>query len=507
MKYTRKIKRNISTSTNSISNCPCAKESSSSTNDITIQQACNAVASGVCSHAEGSNTIASLFASHAEGDSTMASERAAHSEGVSTRAINIASHAEGSGSVSEGFASHAEGFFTRSTGEHSHSEGDNTIARGLGAHAEGVRTTTAGQGAHAEGTGCVAENVQAHAEGLNTRASGPNAHSEGNNTLASGENSHSEGQNALASGLNAHAEGFQVTASGINAHAEGRLTTASGFNSHAEGNGTRASGINSHAEGFQTQATGNNAHAEGRITVASGFNSHAEGQGTRTGTLEGAHIMGRFGDATNTYSWHLANGISSTNRSLAAKIRNDGLGIADRGWVAGNADFAEMFETLDGKPIEPGYFVTLEGDKIRKAKAGDTFILGITSSNPAFLADAGDLRWKEKYLTDESGNIKYHEEKVKAVKDNKGNVITPEYTEMQPMLNPKWDNNKKYVSRLERAEWVPVAAIGKLIVRDDGTCKVNGYCMPNDYGIATSSNWGYRVMKRISKNQILVWII
>jgi hypothetical protein len=42
------------------------------------------------------------------------------------------------------------------------------------------------------------------------------------------------------------------------------------------------------------------------------------------------------------------------------------------------------------------------------------------------------------------------------------------------------------------------------LVRDDGTCQVNGYCKPNDEGIATASEQGYKVMKRIKDNIILV---
>lgn len=39
-------------------------------------------------------------------------------------------------------------------------------------------------------------------------------------------------------------------------------------------------------------------------------------------------------------------------------------------------------------------------------------------------------------------------------------------------------------------EWSPIGMLGKLVVRDDGTCQINGYCKPNQDGIATQSeNW------------------
>ncbi|MNF00295.1 hypothetical protein D3C80_1991060 [compost metagenome] len=46
--------------------------------------------------------------------------------------------------------------------------------------------------------------------------------------------------------------------------------------------------------------------------------------------------------------------------------------------------------------------------------------------------------------------------------------------------------------------------MGKLLVRDDGTCFAKGYCKPNDDGIATNSTNGYRVMKRVSSSIIQI---
>ena len=66
------------------------------------------------------------------------------------------------------------------------------------------------------------------------------------------------------------------------------------------------------------------AHAEGDTTIASGFASHAEGLETSTNGHTGAHIMGRFGDASADFSWFLANGTSEANRSMAAKIPTNG---------------------------------------------------------------------------------------------------------------------------------------------------------------------------------------
>ncbi|PFW91659.1 calcium-binding protein [Bacillus pseudomycoides] len=88
----------------------------------------------------------------------------------------------------------------------------------------------------------------------------------------------------------------------------------------------------------------------GSGTIVSGEAAHAEGRRTDTAMHAGVHIMGRFDNATDDYSWHLANGTDINNQSLAAKILNNGTGIADNGWVTGNADYAEMFETVDSQP-------------------------------------------------------------------------------------------------------------------------------------------------------------
>lgn len=71
-------------------------------------------------------------------------------------------------------------------------------------------------------------------------------------------------------------------------------------------------------------------------------------------------------------------------------------------------------------------------------------------------------------------------------------------------INPAYDSQQSYIPRSKRKEWVTVGLLGQLLVTDDGSCSINGYCLPNDEGIATYSETGYRVLDRISSNQILV---
>lgn len=360
--------------------------------------------------------------------------------------------------------SHAEGFTTRASGLNAHAEGEETSATGRDAHAEGRSTLAALLSSHAEGNGCVASNEAAHAEGLQ----------------------------CIATGAAAHAEGWGTLASGIVSHAEGGFTQASGAASHAEGISTISAGAANHAEGFATRATGNLSHTEGMSTATSGF--------------EGAHIMGKYGEADAPYSWYLANGTNALNPGLSAKILGTGDAYIDNAWHGGGADYAELYETESGQPIEPGFFVTFAGatEKVRAAEGGDAFILGVTSAVPGFVAGAGELRWKKKYLTDAWGRVLYEDVGVPDLMDKKGNVVVPAHVESRPVLNPEFDPGRQYVPREQRPEWVKVGLMGLVPVRDDGTAIPGGSCRPGTGGVATAAETGYRVVKRTGENQVLI---
>ncbi|MGU3471316.1 peptidase G2 autoproteolytic cleavage domain-containing protein [Paenibacillus sp. D51F] len=130
------------------------------------------------------------------------------------------------------------------------------------------------------------------------------------------------------------------------------------------------------------------------LTVESGDFPHAEGLQT-TAILNGSHIMGRYGTTLYTYSWHVADGTSAGAPGLAAVLA----GLYRNKYIAGSyfsggADYAEMYETIDGSSIEPGYFIALDGDRIRTAAAGDD-ITGISSAVPTMVGNAAELRWGE----------------------------------------------------------------------------------------------------------------
>jgi hypothetical protein len=359
--------------------------------------------------------------------------------------------------------------------------------------------------------------TQSTAEGYNTTASGDYSHAEGNGTTASGDYSHAEGNGTTASGDYSHAEGNGTTASGMNSHAEGNGTTASGNYSHAEGGLTTASGMDSHAEGLNTIASGNYSHAEGLNTTASGKNSHAEGSLT-TAEVYGSHVQGQYNKALNgnattfsTASDAMVIGNGDSARSNCFRVTFDGKVYGLSAFNSSGADYSEFFEWADENPSAEdrvGHFVTLDGEKIKYANDGD-YIVGITSGNPAVIGDHPSESWKERYLRDVFGRLQYEDVVIPAQeeKDKEGNVIhtVPEHTETHFKVNPDYDPAKEaeYENREKRPEWSTVGLMGKLVVIDDGTCEVNGYCKPAD-GIATKADTGYRVLARLDETHIKV---
>ena len=156
--------------------------------------------------------------------------------------------------------------------------------------------------------------------------------------------------------------------------------------------------------------------------------------------------------------------------------------------------------------------VTLDGEKIRLANNGDE-ILGIISGTAAVLGDNYECEWNGKYLTDDFGRVIYDlvEEFVDEIvgEDEEGNPIIEKQSLgfwKHPRLNPDYDPEQTYVNRADRPEWDTVGMLGKLYVRDDGTCQVNGYATVGENGIATASSdkTNMRVLSRVNENIVRV---
>ena len=190
---------------------------------------------------------------------------------------------------------------------------------------------------------------------------------------------------------------------------------------------------------------------------------------------------------------------------------------------ASGADYAEYFEWKDGnKDSEDrvGYIVTLDGDKIVKAKAGDD-ILGIISGCATVIGDNAEWNWQGRFERDEFGRIIYDQveqfidtpdpdwepnpekpdEEVPMIKKSLGYFPVPRE-------NADYDPTKEYSNRSNRPEWDTVGMMGKLYVRDDGTAAINDYVTVSATtdGVATKAEnrTSMRVMERVNDHIIRV---
>jgi len=423
---------------------------------------------------------------------TTAGGRNSFAQGHSTTASGDNSHAEGEGAIAQGRCTHAEGLETEATE--------------FCAHAEGARAKASGNAAHAEGTGTIASNNWSHAEGQTTTASGISSHAEGGDTVASGNFAHAEGGYAVASGNFAHAEGHSTTASNEYAHAEGLNTEASAFAAHAEGLETHAAGYFAHAEGRSARAAGAASHAGGFYTIAQNNYQTVVGKYNvpTSSSLNGTQ---------NDDAFIIGNGMGETSRSNAFRVQYSGNVYSASGVYTTGADYAEMLEWLDGNPQNEdrrGYFVTLDGERIRIATDKDDYVLGVVSATPAIAGRAQACGWHGMYQRDIWGAVIYEwielpaEAPVFDKETGQVEMKTEMIRQYLPRVDPAYDAEREYLPRTERAEWAPVGLVGFVPVRDDGSCRPNGYCRPNAQGMATACERGYRVLKRLHADVVLI---
>jgi len=172
-------------------------------------------------------------------------------------------------------------------------------------------------------------------------------------------------------------------------------------------------------------------------------------------------------------------------------LRGNGEIDADGAYSSGGADYAEYFESKDGKAITVGITVKLDGDKVVACEDGDTPI-GVVrpSSNSVVIGNSAPFKWASKYLKDDYGayikeeytltewidgkkedgannDISYHTDKIPSdvivpsdavviSKDGNGNKL------MRNKLNPDYDESKTYQPRKERDEWCLIGLLGQI---------------------------------------------
>jgi len=206
-------------------------------------------------------------------------------------------------------------------------------------------------------------------------------------------------------------------------------------------------------------------------------------------------------------------------RSNCFSVQFDGVTKAANTITASTtADYAELFEWQDGNPNAEdrvGHFVTIDGDKIKIAGTDDEYILGVISGAPFVLGNGDCDTWNGMYLRDDFN--RYITEPAPKIYNNPDNFNEEEYVydEMDNQifegtsfkLNPDYDPNKPYVSRMVRQEWAAVGMLGVLAIIDDGNCQINGYCTVGAGGIAIPAARGentWRVIKRVNDNVVQI---
>ena len=361
-----------------------------------------------------------------------------------------------------------------------------------------------------------------------------NGWSDNNPVYASGKGAFAGGcpqvntsyQNIQATGQGSFAFGVSNSSNGIKSQGKGSVAmgcenygiTSSGTGSVVMGYGASGSSYLTSAYGAGSIAMGYSPLAQGEGSVAIGFKviSNAA-QLFVNGSCNIKDPSGKenWYDSTTskgTYICITGNGTSNTARANAYTLDWSGNGTF-AGTVSSStgADYAEYFEWKDGNTENEdrvGYIVTLDGDKIVKATSGDD-ILGICSGTAMVLGDSAEWNWSKRFLTDDFGRIIYEDIDVEheAVLDEEGNVIEEAYVEHihKPKENPNYDSSKPYERRSDRPEWQIVGMMGKLYVRDNGTCEVNGYAtVDNGVAIKSTEKTNIRVMERVTENIVRV---
>ena len=242
--------------------------------------------------------------------------------------------------------------------------------------------------------------------------------------------------------------------------------------------------------------------------LVSGYNNIGKSYQVDIGHYNNADISGdgnNSGTGLNTLLC-IGNGTSSA-RSNAFRVNANGATIAKNAYSTGGADYAEFFEWADGNQENEdrrGLFVTIDGDKIKKASADD-YILGIVSAMPSVIGNY-DEEWMGHYLLDDFGAFieETYNEKYTVIDEETQEERTVKTQAVRWKENPDYNPELEYVPREKRQEWSPVGMLGTLNVRDDGSCQVNGFCRVIDGGIATSATTGYRVIKRVTDNIVKV---
>ena len=210
--------------------------------------------------------------------------------------------------------------------------------------------------------------------------------------------------------------------------------------------------------------TGSDNITVGGRNAASGARGVTYGESC-SNTREDALCGGNYGFTGADFMIAIGNGGFASSPKNIFTVDKFG-DVTAHAYNTSSADFAEYFEWADGNPEAAdrmGLLVDQIGDKIAPAQGTEFF--GAISARASVIGNAYEDYWHGKYITDVYGRIQY---------DKDGRAL----------ISPDFDPSREYVPRSQRPEWAVNGLVGRIIVRDDGSCIPGGYVSARQ-GIAT----------------------
>lgn len=188
-----------------------------------------------------------------------------------------------------------------------------------------------------------------------------------------------------------------------------------------------------------------------------------------------------------------------------------------------NFGYSEMYEWSNVSNRNFGIFVQFDKRNPNKIEpyTGDGVLLGVSTICSVLESDDPD-NWKYAYIVNEVGDFYLKEETLAVgIKDYDQNeemsfIKTQPWKHYVKVEVDGYDSSKKYVRRSDRAEWVRVNVLGKVIVRDNGECVPGQFCEPvvgtkdkEFVGTAKPAEKDsklpkFYVLERLSSNSILI---
>jgi len=212
--------------------------------------------------------------------------------------------------------------------------------------------------------------------------------------------------------------------------------------------------------------------SSGAIRVAGGEGAtdamieFAEDDGD-TGSMKWVNFLNAGSD--HLYWAQVTNSDWTTGKDNEMRLSSSGVLDTEGAMNASQTiDYAEYFETFDGKAIAKGITVILVDGKIKPAQDGETPIGVIRPpATSAIVAGGQVFHWQGKYLRNDYGEVQYDEriytymetDSVTGKKDKPSGKTKKMYDRK---INPDFDESKEYVEREFRDEWQIVGLLGQV---------------------------------------------